>query len=79
LGRYYRGDFNARIDRECKRGLEEEKKMSWRNSKDRETNREGRDLLGLLEDRGWEMANGNNRGDETGEWDGRTQGEEESS
>jgi len=48
----HRGDFNARIGRESKRGLKEEKKMSWRNSKDREANREGRDLLGLLEDRG---------------------------
>jgi len=48
--------------------------MSWRNSNDRGINREGRDLLGLLEDRGWEIANGNNRGDETG--DGHTQGEE---
>jgi len=59
------GDFNARIGREGKRCEEREEKMSCRNSKNRETNRKGKDLLRLLEDRGWEIANGN-RGDETG-------------
>lgn len=42
------GDFNARIGKEGKR--HEEREM-WRNSK--EVNRDGRELLSLIEDRGW--------------------------
>jgi len=60
-----RGDFNARIGKEGKRIEEDEE--PWRNSKDEKVNNEGRELLGLVEDRGWDIANRNIRGDENGE------------
>jgi len=60
------GDFNARIGKEGKRIEGEEDEESWRNSKDEEVNNEGRELLDLV-NRGWDIANGNMRGDENGE------------
>lgn len=62
------GDFNARIGKEGKRFEESEEKEKWRNSRDKEVNREGKELLRLIEDRGWEVGNGNLRGDERGEF-----------
>jgi len=57
-------DFNVRIGKERKKieGVEDEE--PWRNSKDEEVNNERRELLSLVEDRGWDIANGNMRGDE---------------
>jgi len=61
------GDFYTRIGKEGKRIEGEEDEEPWRNSKDEEINNEGRELLGLVEDREWDIANGNMRGDENGE------------
>jgi len=52
------GDFNARIRKGGKKIEGEEDEESWRNSKDEEVNKEGRELLDLVEDRGWDIANG---------------------
>jgi len=54
-------DFNARIEKERKR---KEDKEPWKNSKDKEVSNKGKELLGLVEDRGWDITNGNMRGDE---------------
>ena len=43
--------------------MEEERK-----SKDKVVNKEGKQLLELIEDRGWIILNGNKEGDEEGEW-----------
>lgn len=61
------GDFNVRIGREGKNYEGENDKDRWRNSKDKVVNNEGRELIGLLEERGWKIGNGNMRGDEVGE------------
>lgn len=61
-------EFNAKIGGEGKRCEEENDKKIRRITKDKERNREGRELLTLIEDRGWEIANGNIRGDEEEEW-----------
>jgi len=61
------GNFNARIGKEGKRIEGEEDEEPWRNSKDKEVNNEGRELLGLVEDREWDIASGNIKGDENGE------------
>jgi len=45
-------DFNVRIGKEGKRIEGEEDEDPWRNSKDKEINNEGKELLGLGEDRG---------------------------
>jgi len=58
-----RGDFNAIIGKEGNRIEGKEDEEPWRNSKDEEVNNEGL----LVEDRGWDIANGNMRGDENGE------------
>jgi len=60
------GDFNARIAKEGKRIEGKEDVEPWRNTKDEEVNNEGKELLDL-EDRGWDIASGNMRGDENGE------------
>jgi len=60
-------DFNAGIRKEGKKIEGEEDKKSWKNSKDEEMNNEGKQLLDLVEDRWWDIANGNMRGDENGE------------
>lgn len=73
------GNFNARIGKERKRYEKSEEREKWRNSKDKEVNREGKELsliedkltgklLSLIEDREWEVGNGNLRGDERGEF-----------
>jgi len=61
------GDFNARTGREGKKYESGDEKEMRRNSKDRTINSDGKDLLGLTEERGWEIGNGNIRGDEEGE------------
>jgi len=58
------GDFNAKIGKEGKRIEGEEDEEYWRNFKDEEVNNEERELLSLVEDRGWDIANGNMREDE---------------
>jgi len=60
----HRGDFNARIEKGGKRIEEEKNEEPWRNSNDREVNNKGKELLGLVEDRGWDITNGNMRRDE---------------
>jgi len=60
-------DFNARIGQEERRIEGKEYKEPWRNSKDDDVNNKGKELLGLVENRGWDITNGNMRGDEKGE------------
>jgi len=55
---YIGEDFNARIGKEGKKIEREEDEEPWRNSKDKEVNNEGKELLGLVEDRGLYIANG---------------------
>ena len=63
------GDFNARIGIEG--GWEESEivnEVVKRNSKDKKINGEGREMLKMVEERGWIIMNGQKRGDEMGEW-----------
>ncbi|XP_024868251.1 trichohyalin-like [Temnothorax curvispinosus] len=64
------GDFNARTGQEGGRIEEEEGGGlgEGRRSKDKKVDREGRLLVNSLEERGWEIFNGNVRGDEEGEF-----------
>lgn len=57
-------DFDARIGREGRKYKEREDDELWRNSKDKIINSEGKELLGMLEERGWEIGNGNTWEDE---------------
>ncbi|GLV41888.1 hypothetical protein CBL_00350 [Carabus blaptoides fortunei] len=57
------GDFNARIGEEG-RIISKPK----RNSKDKTKNEDGNRLLQWVEDRGWNILNGNILGDEHGEY-----------
>ena len=66
------GDFNARIGEEggwgelsMERGETSEKE---RESKDKMINKQGRDLMEVIEERGWMVLNGSKEGDEEGEW-----------
>jgi len=61
---YIRGDFNARIAKEGKRIEAKEDENPRRNSKIKEVNNEGKELLGIVEDRGWDIKNENMREDE---------------
>lgn len=57
------GDFNARIGRKgrkCERGEDDE---LGRISKDKVINSEVKELLDMIEERGWEIENGNTWGD----------------
>lgn len=56
------GDFNVKLGTEGGRWEGEENRV--RNSKDKIINKEGRELLSLVEERGWEIGNGNAREDE---------------
>lgn len=60
-------DFNARTGNrgELITGVEEHGDKS---SKDKEINKEEKNLLKLIEERGWNILNGNMRGDESGEY-----------
>jgi len=56
------GDFNARIEwrgigGEGKRCEEENDKEVRRSTRDKEINREEKELLTLIEDRGWKIVN----------------------
>ncbi|XP_024883827.1 uncharacterized protein LOC112462336 [Temnothorax curvispinosus] len=64
------GDFNARTGQKGGRIEEEEGGGlgEGRRSKDKKVDREGRLLVNSLEERGWEIFNGNVRGDEEGEF-----------
>lgn len=63
------GDFNARIERKGEivwnEGKEEERE---RESRDEIENREGKELLRVVEGKGWIFLNGNKEGDYKGEW-----------
>jgi len=58
------GNFNARIEKEGKRIEGKEDEGPCRNSKDKEVNNERRELLGLMEERGWYITNENMRREE---------------
>jgi len=58
------GDYNARIWKEGQRIEGKEDVEPWRNTKNEEVTNEGKELLDLVEDRGWDIADGNMRGDE---------------
>lgn len=64
-------DFNARTGREGGvidgDGLEGGEERKERKSKDKKINREGRELVRFLEEKGWGIFNGCVRGDEKGE------------
>ena len=64
------GDFNARTGQEGGRVEEEGRGLreGERKSKDKKMDREGRLLVKCVEERGWEILNGNVRGDEEGEF-----------
>ncbi|XP_077270175.1 uncharacterized protein LOC143901623 [Temnothorax americanus] len=62
------GDFNARIGGEGKNYEGDNDGERRRSSKDEVINTEGKEFLEMLEERGWEVGNGNMRGDEEGEW-----------
>lgn len=62
------GDFNVRLGTEGGRWEGEEDENRVRNSKDKIINKDGRELLSLVEERRWEIGNGNAREDEEGEW-----------
>ena len=63
------GDFNARTGRQGGRieGGEEEE-GGGRKSKDGKVNGDGRKLIKIVEETGWEILNGNIMGDEEGEY-----------
>nr|XP_034194960.1 nipped-B-like protein B [Osmia lignaria] len=60
------GDFNARTGEEGEGGMTrgEEEEEGERKSKDKKQNAEGRVMLEALRGTGWEILNGNMRGDE---------------
>ncbi|XP_032690078.1 uncharacterized protein LOC116853231 [Odontomachus brunneus] len=64
------GDFNARTGEEGGGEEVEENKgiEKGRKSKDKVVNKEGRKLIQVIEERGWQILNGNIRGDEVGDW-----------
>ncbi|XP_039311970.1 uncharacterized protein LOC120359229 [Solenopsis invicta] len=64
------GDFNARTG-EDGGGVDEqnwEEEGGRRRSKDKKMNKEGRVLVGRIEEVGWAIFNGNIEGDRQGEW-----------
>jgi hypothetical protein len=61
------GDFNGRIGERGARNWEEEKGDGKRKTKDKAENAEGKRLIEWIEENGWEVLNGNKRGDEEGE------------
>jgi hypothetical protein len=61
------GDFNGRIGEREARNWEEEKGDGKRKTKDKVENAEGKRLIEWIEENGWEVLNGNKRGDEEGE------------
>lgn len=61
------GDFNARLGTERGRWEGDEIENRVRASKDKIINGERRELS-LVEERGWEIGNGNAKGNKKGEW-----------
>ncbi|KAH0818251.1 hypothetical protein GEV33_004540 [Tenebrio molitor] len=62
------GDFNARIGGKGRRMEEQQATIERRPTKDGIENAEGRELVSLVEERGWDVLNGNCIGDEKGEY-----------
>lgn len=63
------GDCNTRIGREVGACWgEENKEKERRKLRDEIINKKGRKLIELLEDCGWMVLNGGEKGDEEGEW-----------
>ncbi|KAH0821274.1 hypothetical protein GEV33_001517 [Tenebrio molitor] len=62
------GDFNARIGGKGRRMEEQQVTIERRPTKDGIENAEGRELVSLVEERGWDVLNGNCIGDEKGEY-----------
>jgi hypothetical protein len=62
------GDFNASIGGKARRMEEEQATIERRPTKDGIENAEGRELVSLVEERGWDVLNGNCIGDEKGEY-----------
>lgn len=62
------GDLNAKMGREGPFFNEERKEFERRNSKDKVKNTEGTKLIEMVEENGWEILNGNTKGDEAGEF-----------
>lgn len=60
------GDFNARTAEQGSRINEQDGNEIKRNSKDKILNKEGERLLHLIEENGWNLLNGNTKGDEEG-------------
>jgi hypothetical protein len=61
-------DFNARIGGKGRRIEEEQATIERRSTKDGIENAEGGELVSLVEERGWDVLNGNFIGDENGEY-----------
>jgi hypothetical protein len=62
------GDFNARIGGKGRRMEEQQATIERRPTKDGIENAEGRELVSLVEERGWDVLNGNCIGNEKGEY-----------
>ena len=62
------GDFNGRLDKKATRLKIEKNGCGRRKTKDKVENKEGRILVDLIEEQGWEILNGNKEGDEEGEF-----------
>jgi hypothetical protein len=62
------GDFNERIGGKGRRMEEQQATIERRPTKDGIENAEGRELVSLVEERGWDVLNGNCIGDEKGEY-----------
>jgi exonuclease III len=62
------GDFNTRIGGKGRRMEEEQATIERRPTKDGIENAEERELVSLVEERGWDVLNGNCIGDEKGEY-----------
>lgn len=63
-------DFNARTGEEgewIEYEGENKNEAKGRSSKDKTINKEGRRLIQVIEERGWQIFNGNIKGDEKGE------------
>lgn len=63
------GDFNARIGEKGDIGwVDVEGEETNKKSKDQTINKEGEELLKMVDDKGWVILNGNKEGDQKGEW-----------
>jgi hypothetical protein len=61
-----KGVFNGRIGGRGARNWEEESGDGKRKSKDKVENAEGKRLMEWIEENGWEVLNGNNKGTKKG-------------